>query len=81
MASPKPLLLETSLIGPQLLRDAYGAQSVQYTTVLKMAASLLAELRRLLGDALDDAVVVQVATLAPLQQCSNLRSPALTLPT
>lgn len=69
MASPKPLLLETSLIGPQLLRNSYGAHSVQHTTALQMAASLLTELRQKLGEALEKSVVVQVrpaACLGPL---------------
>lgn len=60
MSSPKPLLLETTLLGPQLMRNAYGQQSVQHTTVLHMTATLLLELRQKLGEALDGRVVVQV---------------------
>lgn len=67
MKAPKPLLLEAHLIGAQLLRDTYGAQSVQHTTALQIAASLLAELSLRLGDALDNSVVVQVAALGPVQ--------------
>lgn len=60
MASPKPLLLETTLIGPQLMRNAYGQHSVQHLAVLQMAASLMAELRQKLGEVLDKRVVLQV---------------------
>ena len=60
LASPKPLLLETTLIGPQLMRNAYGEHSLQHAAVLQMVVSILAELRQRLGEALDERVIIQV---------------------
>ncbi len=56
----KPVLFETVLMGPQLLRDAYGAESVQLRTLVQIATHMIADLRAKLQAAYDDRVLVQV---------------------
>ena len=56
----KPVLFETVLMGPQLLRDAYGAGSVQLRTLIRIATHMIADLRAKLQAEYDDRVLVQV---------------------
>ena len=60
----KPVLFETTFMGPQLLRDAYGADSVQLKTLIQMATNMIADLRSKLQAAYEDRVLVQVSSLA-----------------
>jgi hypothetical protein len=59
----KPVLFETTLMGPQLLRDAYGADSVQLKTLIQMATNMVADLRSKLQAAYEDRVLVQVSSV------------------
>ena len=57
----KPVLFETTLMGPQLLRDAYGAGSVQLETLVRIVTHMIADLRGKLQAEYDDRVLVQVS--------------------
>ena len=47
-------------MGPQLLRDAYGAESVQLKTLIQVVTHMIADLRGKLQAEYDDCVLVQV---------------------
>ena len=58
-------------MGPQLLRDAYGADSAQLKTLIQIATHMIADLRAKLQAAYDDRVLMQVCS-GPHCPCSYL---------
>ena len=55
------MLFETTLMGPQLLRDAYGPDSVQLKTLIQIVTNMIADLRTKLQAEYEDRVLVQVS--------------------
>ena len=64
-------------MGPQLLRDAYGAESVQLKTLIQIATHMIADLRAKLQAAYDDRVLVQVCDGARCSCSMHQAAPAI----